>query len=62
MTISQGLHYLIFRDASTSLCGRAWARRHEPFWQTFMDSANAWFGAGHCRASAAYHARRRVAP
>lgn len=62
MTLSQRLHYLIYRDASTSLCGRAWARRAEPFWELFSDTADVWLGNGHCERSAAFHASRRVSP
>lgn len=60
MTLSQLLHLLIFRDGSTSLCGRAWARRDRQGWAAFVRAADLLLGAGHCEASARFHAGRRA--
>lgn len=56
MTLSQRLHWLLYGDASTSICGRAWARRHEPGWRLFVSLV----GEAHCRRSAEWHASRRT--
>jgi hypothetical protein len=54
MTFSAWLHWLIFRDASTSLCGRAYRLRHVPFWAAWVRV----FGLRHCRQSHYWHLLR----
>lgn len=55
MTVSQLLHWIIFRDDSTSLCGRAWRYREESrFWAGWVVV----FGVNHCSEAAEWHERR----
>jgi hypothetical protein len=54
MTISAWLHWLIYNDASMSICGRAWERRHDPFWAMWVKV----FGKRHCRESWWWHRLR----
>ena len=62
MTLSQRIHWLLFGDDSTSLCGRAWAYRDHPGWALFVRAADAVLGPGHCAESADWHQRRRAEP
>lgn len=49
---SRKLHDLLYRDASQSLCARAWGLRHtSSFWALWVRI----FGPAHCRKSWEYY-------
>jgi hypothetical protein len=52
LNLSRVLHDALYRDASMSLCARAWDRREvSRFWRAWC----ALFGADHCRKSWLWH-------